>query len=179
VKRRYQGVCRGCGAPTTARGGKGDAYAFCKNCHPGAIAPMRTREGCATRCTSGASDTAGLPRQPTGRGRTPADAAAQHSSGCELATGRPRRPSLTSTGRGVRLTQTRSPTADGHRLPGPAAATPGTYQTRCPASFRSTTTQPTRIRRRSTVGTSCRSPTQRSCSNASAASAPTFKASAS
>jgi len=33
VKRRYQGVCRGCGAPTTARGGKGDAYGFCKRCN--------------------------------------------------------------------------------------------------------------------------------------------------
>ena len=44
VKLRYRGVCRGCGAPTAARGGKGDAYAFCKRCHPGAIAPIRTRE---------------------------------------------------------------------------------------------------------------------------------------
>ena len=44
VKRRYQGVCRGCGAPTAARGGKGDAYEHCKRCHPGAIAPTRTRE---------------------------------------------------------------------------------------------------------------------------------------
>ena len=44
MKRRYQGVCRGCGAPTAARGGKGDAYEYCKRCHPGAIAPMRTRE---------------------------------------------------------------------------------------------------------------------------------------
>ena len=44
VKARYRGVCRGCGAPTTARGGKGDAYQFCKGCHPGAIAPTRTRE---------------------------------------------------------------------------------------------------------------------------------------
>jgi len=44
VKRRYQGVCRRCGAPTAARGGKGDAYEFCKGCHPGAIAPTRTRE---------------------------------------------------------------------------------------------------------------------------------------
>jgi len=31
VKRRYQGVCRGCGRPTAARGGKGDAYQYC-NC---------------------------------------------------------------------------------------------------------------------------------------------------
>ena len=30
VKARYRGVCRGCGAPTTARNGKGDAYAYCK-----------------------------------------------------------------------------------------------------------------------------------------------------
>ena len=44
VKARYLGVCRGCGAPTTARGGKGDAYQHCKRCHPGAIAPTRTRE---------------------------------------------------------------------------------------------------------------------------------------
>ena len=44
VKRRYQGVCRGCGAPTAARGGKGDAYEFCKSCHPGAMAPTRTRD---------------------------------------------------------------------------------------------------------------------------------------
>ena len=44
MKGRYQGVCRGCGAPTAARGGKGDAYEFCKRCHPGAIAPTRTRD---------------------------------------------------------------------------------------------------------------------------------------
>ncbi len=44
VKRRYQGACRGCGRPTAARGGKGDAYAYCKLCHPGAIAPTRTRD---------------------------------------------------------------------------------------------------------------------------------------
>jgi hypothetical protein len=43
VKSRYQGVCRGCGAPTAARRGKGDAYEYCKRCHPGAIAPTRTR----------------------------------------------------------------------------------------------------------------------------------------
>ena len=43
VKARYQGVCRGCGAPTQPRNGKGDAYAHCKRCHPGAIAPRWTR----------------------------------------------------------------------------------------------------------------------------------------
>ena len=42
VKARYRGVCRGCGAPTQPRNGKGDAYEYCKACHPGAIATQRT-----------------------------------------------------------------------------------------------------------------------------------------
>ena len=37
VKARYVGVCRGCGAYTQPRKGKGDAYAYCKACHPGAV----------------------------------------------------------------------------------------------------------------------------------------------
>jgi hypothetical protein len=45
VKARYQGVCRGCGNPTQPRNGKGDAYEFCKRCHPGAIAARWTRDG--------------------------------------------------------------------------------------------------------------------------------------
>jgi len=44
VKRRYQGVCQRCGAPTQSRNGKLDSYTHCKNCHPGAIAPKWTRE---------------------------------------------------------------------------------------------------------------------------------------
>ena len=44
VKARYQGVCRGCGAYTQPRNGKGDAYAHCKACHPGAIERRWTRE---------------------------------------------------------------------------------------------------------------------------------------
>jgi AcrR family transcriptional regulator len=44
VKARYQGVCRGCGAYTQPRNGKGDAYAYCKKCHPGAIARRWTSE---------------------------------------------------------------------------------------------------------------------------------------
>jgi hypothetical protein len=43
VKARYQGVCRGCGAYTQPRNGKGDAYAYCKACHPGAIKRRWTR----------------------------------------------------------------------------------------------------------------------------------------
>jgi len=44
VKARYRGVCRGCGAATARRNGNGDASAYCKRCHPGAIAPQWTRE---------------------------------------------------------------------------------------------------------------------------------------
>ena len=44
VKARYQGACRQCGAPTQPRGGKGDAYAYCKRCRPGAIQGRWTRE---------------------------------------------------------------------------------------------------------------------------------------
>jgi hypothetical protein len=43
VKARYQGVCRGCGAYTQPRNGKGDAYAYCEACHPGAIGRRWTR----------------------------------------------------------------------------------------------------------------------------------------
>ncbi len=44
VKARCVGVCRGCGAYTQPRKGKGDAYAYCKACHPGAIERRWTRE---------------------------------------------------------------------------------------------------------------------------------------
>jgi hypothetical protein len=37
-------VCRGCGAYTQPRNGKGDAYAYCKACHPGAIRRRWTPE---------------------------------------------------------------------------------------------------------------------------------------
>ena len=42
VKRRYQGACRACGAPTQARNGKSDPYEYCKACHPGATATRWT-----------------------------------------------------------------------------------------------------------------------------------------
>ncbi len=44
VKARYQGVCRGCGAYTQPRNGKGDAYRHCERCHPGAIERKWTQE---------------------------------------------------------------------------------------------------------------------------------------
>src|SRR5437763_16515649 len=44
VKARYVGLCRGCGAYTQPRNGKGGAYRYCKGCHPGAIERKWTRE---------------------------------------------------------------------------------------------------------------------------------------
>src|SRR2546430_15660025 len=44
VKARYVGVCCGCGAYTQPRNGKGDAYPYCKACHPGAIQRRWTRQ---------------------------------------------------------------------------------------------------------------------------------------
>ena len=44
VKARYVGVCRGCGASTQPRNGKGDAYVYCKACHPGAAERKLTRD---------------------------------------------------------------------------------------------------------------------------------------
>ena len=44
VKARYRGMCRGCGADTRSRNGKGDAYSYCKACHPGAIRPRWSSE---------------------------------------------------------------------------------------------------------------------------------------
>lgn len=44
VKARYVGLCRSCGAYTQPRNGKGDAYAYCKACHPGATRARWSRE---------------------------------------------------------------------------------------------------------------------------------------
>ncbi len=83
VKARYRGVCRGCGAPTAPRNGKGDAYAYCT----AAISARSRRNGhgsgFAKRCAHGERATA--PRRPptTGRARTHVSAAAKRSSDYE------------------------------------------------------------------------------------------------
>ena len=70
VKQRYLGLCRGCGAYTQARNGKGDAYAYCKACHSGAIQRRWTRELVLPHCASGGFPTAARRRRITGRART-------------------------------------------------------------------------------------------------------------
>jgi hypothetical protein len=52
VKARCVRVCRGCGAYTQPRNGNGDAYCYCKRCHPGAIEPTWTREMVLPRCSN-------------------------------------------------------------------------------------------------------------------------------
>src|SRR5207302_1154194 len=44
IKARYVGVCRGCGAFTQPRNGKGDADRYRKRCRPGAIQPKWTHK---------------------------------------------------------------------------------------------------------------------------------------
>ena len=53
VKARYRGVCRGCGAPTSARNGKGDAYAYCKRAVPGRSSGNGPESGAVRRCAPG------------------------------------------------------------------------------------------------------------------------------
>src|SRR5450755_823755 len=53
VKARFQGVCRGCGAYTQPRNGKGDAYAFTrsKSSSPSSTTASRCRHSIASRCS--------------------------------------------------------------------------------------------------------------------------------
>jgi len=80
VKARYQGVCRGCGAPTTARNGKGDAYAYCSAAVPGRSRGNGPANGSAKRCAHGTPATALRRRRTTGRAPTHAGAAATRSN---------------------------------------------------------------------------------------------------
>ena len=90
VKARYRGVCRGCGAPTAARGGKGDAYTYCKRSHPGAIERKWTRERVREAMRPGMPTTATHRPRMTGRCRTRADAGQTRSAGYTTQNGHPR-----------------------------------------------------------------------------------------
>ena len=118
VKARYRGVCRGCGAPTASRNGKGDAYAYCKRCHPGAIAPrMDTGTGSRSdaRMASALRRCAVLLRL-VAHARTHAGAAAKRSNdyGPENGRRRPRSPICTEPGRRPAPTPSAAPERPGH-----------------------------------------------------------------
>jgi len=90
VKARYRGVCRGCGAPTSARNGKGDAYPYCKKCHPGAIAREWTSERVREAMRAWHARY-GSPRPPmTGPSHTRAGAGRTHSAASRTPNGRRR-----------------------------------------------------------------------------------------
>src|SRR5438477_8360924 len=74
VKARYVGVCRGCGAYTQPRNGKGDAYAYCKTCHPGATERRWTRERVLAAMREWRDLDGGCHRRMNGRARTPVGA---------------------------------------------------------------------------------------------------------
>ena len=88
VKERYRGVCRGCGASTSARNGKGDAYAYCKR-----MPSRRDRAGMGARPGARSDARLACPlRQPAvvlrlvGHPRTPAwRRSAQATTGRRLA----------------------------------------------------------------------------------------------
>ena len=132
VKARYVGVCRGCGAYTQPRNGKGDAYAYCKACHPGAIERRWTRERVLAAMRAWRDPLRdGCRRRTTGRARTHADAAARRSSDWRRANGPRRASSRTSSERGLRLARrrrTKSPNSrcrGSHRDFRPLCAIPG------------------------------------------------------
>ena len=91
VKARYRGACRGCGAPTSARNGKGDAYAYCKNCHPGAIAREWTRERVREAMRAWHARYGSPPPPTTGQAPAHAGVAAKRSNDCRPENG-PHRP---------------------------------------------------------------------------------------
>ena len=92
VKARYRGYCRTCGADTSPRNGKGDAYLYCRRCRPGAASASGRASACARRCAAGPSSTGARRRRMTGRARTRAGAARRRCAGSSAATGRRRRP---------------------------------------------------------------------------------------
>jgi hypothetical protein len=91
VKARYRGVCWGCGAPTSARNGKREAYAYCKRCRPGAIARQWTCERVREAMRAWRARYGALPSSYEWSAPTHAGAAAKRTNDYKLENG-PRRP---------------------------------------------------------------------------------------
>lgn len=87
VKVRYVGVCRDCGAYTQPRNGKGDAYLYCKACHPGAIKRRWTKALVLEAMRDWRESYGRLPCPTTGRGRTRVGAGEAQSRGSMGASG--------------------------------------------------------------------------------------------
>ena len=79
VKARYVGVCRGCGAYTQPRNGKGDAYAYCKAASPARSNASGPGSACSKRCATGRLASGDCRRRTTGRAPMCASALAQYA----------------------------------------------------------------------------------------------------
>jgi Homeodomain-like domain len=69
VKVRYVGVCRGCGAYTQPRNGKGDGYAYSRPATRAQSRGAGPRSAWSMRCSIGVAATAACHPRTTGRGR--------------------------------------------------------------------------------------------------------------
>ena len=90
VKRRYQGVCRGCGAPTRPGAARATRTPTARN-----VIPARTRangraSGCAKRCGPGGNATAARRPPMTGPSHSRAGAGQTHSPASRTPNGRRR-----------------------------------------------------------------------------------------
>ena len=115
VKRRYQGACRGCGAPTQARNGKTTATSTARPPTPEQTQPNGQPSECATQCAPGRTATAACPPHTTGRAPTPAAAARKRSSDSTPATGHPPASSATCSGPGKPRARPPAPRFRDHR----------------------------------------------------------------
>jgi AraC-like DNA-binding protein len=120
VKARYVGVCRGCGAYTQPRNGKGDAYAYCKVCHPGAIERRWTPEAVIVVMRAWRELHGRLPSSYAGRAHTRGGAGAKLWSGWSQETGLRRASLRACSGRGRQPGP--SPFGDSPRATGTQAA---------------------------------------------------------
>jgi hypothetical protein len=92
VTARYRGYSRNCRAETSPRNGKGDAYAYCHRCQPGAAACTWTRERVREAMRRWA-ELYGAPPSSYDWSRTHAGATAdRRCADSNTATGPPRRP---------------------------------------------------------------------------------------
>ena len=100
VKARYVGVCRGCGAYTQPRNGKGDAYAYCNSATPARSSAAGPAIGCSRGWPSGDRATGGCRRPTTGRARTRVGVGETRSHASPKESGLRRVSSRTSSERG-------------------------------------------------------------------------------
>ena len=90
VKRRYQGACRGCGAPTQrAQRQERPPTSTARPATPEQSQPNGQPSGYAKQCAPGDTATAASPPHTTGHEPMPTDAAVNRSSDSRTGTGRP------------------------------------------------------------------------------------------